>query len=278
MIAEALLLASAWFWVPMPQGQALVCQTPQLIECLAQLPQDARQQLPQDPSLLLQEMGLRGAMARPIRHQIITGVILLATDNIPRASSALLNGQIYSLTLQHAVQLTLLHELGHLAIASSHSPHLRHQPLSTYQHEWLADIYLLWSLAKKNQSNELAWQQYHRRNLAVFASASAMSHWTTPMLAQLMRLYSWEELAHFEQFDTLIDDLYPRLMQYDQDELDEFSSLIQRVFGSGVMHSLPHYMFWRRPEMGRYIRPTIETLMGKQAAASWLTQNAMSGE
>ncbi|QYK02007.1 hypothetical protein [Shewanella psychrotolerans] len=278
MITEALLLASAWFWAPMPQGQALVCQSPQLTICLAQLPADARQQLPQDPNVLLQEMGHRGAMARPIRHQSITGVILLATDNIPRASSALLNGQVYSLTLQHAVQLTLLHELGHLAIASSHSIYLNNHRLSGYQHEWLADIYLLWSLAKNNQPNDLAWQQYHRRNLAVFASTSAMSHWTTPMLGQLMQIYSWQQLAEFEGFDALIDDLYPRLSQYDQDELNEFSSLIQRVFGSGVMHSLPHYMFWRRPEMGRYIRPTIETLMGKQAAESWLTQNAMNGE
>lgn len=278
MITEAILLASAWFWAPMPQGQALVCQTPQLIECLAQLPEDARQQLPQDPNVLLQDMGLRGAMARPIRHRHITGVILLASDNIPRTSSALWNGQVYSLTLQDAVRLTLLHELGHLAIASSHSFYLNNHRLSGYEHEWLADIYLLWSLAKNNQPNELAWQQYHRRNLAVFASTSAMSHWTTPMLAQLMQIYSWQQLAKFERFDALIDDLYPRLTQYDQDELNEFSSLIQRVFGSGVMHSLPHYMFWRRPQMGRYIRPTIEAVMGKQAAESWLTQNAMNGE
>lgn len=271
------MLASAWFWVPMPQGQALVCQTPQLSNCLAQLSPETRRQLPSDPNLLLQQMARRGAMAIPLNDPHVTGSILLSVDNIPRSLSARWNGQVYSLQLQQAVNLTLLHELGHLAVASSHSPYLTKTLLSPYQHEWLADIYLLWSLAKQDQRRDLAWQQYHRRNLAVFDSRFAMSHWTSPMLAQLMEIYDWEQLAKFEQFDLLINQLYPQLKQYDQDELDEFSSLMQRVFGTVMMHNLPHYMFWRRGEMGRYIRPTIEAVMGKPAAQVWLDKNGMNG-
>ncbi|WP_110455931.1 hypothetical protein [Shewanella algidipiscicola] len=277
MISEALLLASAWLWVPMSHGQALVCHTPELVQCLAQLPRDARQQLPPKRELL-KELGHRGAMAKPIDHPAITGVVLLNPDNIPRLSSARWSGKLYSLALDNAVQMTLWHELGHLAVTSSASALLTQYPLSGYQHEWLADTYLVWSLAQQGQGRHLAWQQYHKRNLAVFDNVIALSHWSAPMLVQLLHSYSWQELGQFEDFDHLIDEIYPTLQQYQIDELNEFASLLHYLFGQGVNHRLPHYMFWRRAQMADVIRPTLEHLMGKAQALAWLDEQTMSGD
>ncbi|MDX1283225.1 hypothetical protein [Shewanella colwelliana] len=122
----------------------------------------------------------------------------------------------------------------------------------------------------------LAWQQYHKRNLAVFESVQAMSHWTTPMLSQLLARYTWQQLGQFERFSTLIAEVYPHLHQYKADELNEFSSLLQQLFGASKLHDLPQYMFWRRPAMAQYIRPTLERMMGQQAATAWLVEQAMN--
>ncbi|QDF74232.1 MULTISPECIES: hypothetical protein [Shewanella] len=278
MILETFLIASAWFWAPMPSGQALVCQTSQITDCLAELPPKARVQLPGDPQLLLKQMGRRGAMVKPLSHPQVTGLVLLAKERIPSAYSALWNGQVYVLPIAQGYQMTLAHELGHLAVSRSSSVYLQTDKLSPYQHEWLADFYLLWSLARAGQSETLAWQQYHRRNLEVFESVTAISHWSPPMLSQLLARYTWQALGQFDDFDSLIDAIYPELVQYEQPELDEFASLIQRVFGAGTMHNLPQYMFWRRPKMGEFIRPTIRHMMGEPAAEQWLIQQSMQGE
>ncbi|QYJ94439.1 hypothetical protein [Shewanella spartinae] len=278
MIPETLLIASAWFWAPMPQGQALVCQTSHVQECLAQLPSNARAQLPLNPQTLLSQMGRRGAMVRPLTDPYVTGLVLLHDERIPKAYSALWNGQVYALPIEQAYQMTLAHELGHLAVSRSNSTYLKSDKLTSYQHEWLADFYLLWSLARAGKAETLAWQQYHRRNLEVFESVAAISHWSTPMLAQLLDRYSWQALGAFENFDSLIDAIYPDLVQYDQETLDEFASLLHWLFGAANQAKLPQYMFWRRSEMGAFIRPTLKQLMGEQAAENWMTEQAMQGE
>lgn len=283
MIAGTLLIASAWFWAPMPQGQALVCHTSHIHECLAQLPPEARAQLPLNSQTLVSQMGRRGAMVRPlgdpgVTNLSVTGLVLLAEARIPKSYSALWNGQVYALPIAQAKQMTLAHELGHLAVSRSRSTYLQADKLTPYQHEWLADFYLLWSLAKAGRPQTLAWQQYHRRNLEVFENVKAISHWSTPMLSQLLTRYSWQALGAFADFDSLIDAIYPDLVQYDQETLDEFASLLHRVFGAATQAKLPHYMFWRRPEMGVIIRPTLNHLMGEQAADRWLTEQAMLGE
>ncbi|MCE9677675.1 hypothetical protein LZP69_00530 [Shewanella sp. AS1] len=276
MIAASLLLAGA-LWAQVGESQALVCQRVQLAECLQHLPEETRAQLSQNLKQLTTQMGQRGAMVRPLRQNQskIAGVVLLDSSNIPHSQSILLDGRVYSLTLRQAEEMTLRHELGHLAVTHSRSSYLTQTKLSGYQHEWLADLYLFWSLARDKQENELAWQQYHRRNLAVFESVAAISHWSTPMLAQVFEQYSWQQLGEFRDFDALIDAIYPKLRQYNQDELNEFASLIQQLFGANKRHHLPRYIFWRRPELGRYIQPTLEQLMGKSGAEAWLEQQAL---
>ncbi len=294
MIFKGLLLASSWFWLPIEIGsqtalhhpsiplsqtqlqapQALVCHLQQLEACLDQLPAKARQQLPYTAGLL-REMGQRGAMAKPINDGNIKGLILIDTDNIPQSSSVLIEGRVYSFPLQNSLEMTLIHELGHLAIDSSNSAYLSQVKLTTYQHEWLADFYLFWSLAKQGQPIERAWQQFHRRNISVFESVDAMSHWSSPMLIQLLETYSWQTLGEFDSFDTLIDDIYPQLKQYNQDELNEYASLIQHLFSRGIQQSLPNYMFWRRTDMGHYIKPTIELLLGSDAGKLWLSDHKL---
>ncbi|GIU37092.1 hypothetical protein TUM3794_07270 [Shewanella colwelliana] len=277
VLAEALFIASGWFWAPISQtSQALVCHTPQLELCLAQLPSTVKRQLPSNRAQLRLQMGGRGAMARPVSHSSIAGVVFLSVENIPMSSSALWGGEVYALPLAASQQLTLIHELGHLATARLPVDYWGQEGLTPYQHEWLADFYLVWHLAKQGEPMALAWQQYHKRNLAVFESVQAMSHWTTPMLSQLLARYTWQQLGQFERFSALIAEVYPHLHQYKADELNEFSSLLQQLFGASKLHDLPQYMFWRRPAMAQYIRPTLERMMGQQAATAWLVEQAMN--
>ncbi len=290
MIFQGLLLASSGFWLPISAPvdtgsqtdlqastqlfQALVCPVQQLESCLTQLPSKAQLQLPHI-ARLQQEIGLRGAMAKPIDVGVIKGLILIDVDNIPQTNSILIDGKVYSLPLQQALEMTLLHELGHLVINSSNSRYLSQANLTVYQHEWLADFYLLWMLAKQGQSIGLAWQQLHRRNIGVFESVDAMSHWSSPMLVQLLECYSWQTLGEFDSFDDLIDVIYPQLQQYSQGELNEYASLLKHLFSRGIQQSLPNYMFWRRAAMGRYIKPTIDQLLGREAAELWLTEHKL---
>ncbi|NRB22650.1 hypothetical protein [Shewanella sp.] len=274
MIWLALALSSGVYWTEVGAKQALVCQMTELGSCLAHLPPRVRQQVPNSIDGLNRAMGRRGAMVLPLVDTQVSGLILISPSNIPQTILVDLSGELYSFPLVESQQLTLWHELGHLQAVDLVDKGLM-EGLTDYQHEWLADCYLVWRSAREKQGLDLAWQQYHRRNIDVMQDVSFMSHWTVPVLSQLLSRYKVEELTHFETFEALMGDFLPQLEQANQDTLDEFSSLIHRSFSTQASLQLPSYMYWRKPALRRYFESTLVSLLGREAADLWLREQSL---
>ncbi|ABV85974.1 conserved hypothetical protein [Shewanella pealeana ATCC 700345] len=273
----ALGMTSGFLWTDIGPKQALVCERYQLEACAAQLPPSARNQLPHRINQLESLLGQRGAMVLPLHHGDIAGLVITDFEQLPNQQTINWGVGHFTLPLKQQPQLTYWHELGHLHAIDALSR--QGQTIdSAYQHEWLADLYLHWRITKQTQSLDLAWQQYHRRNLAMMADSEFMSHWSVPVLAQAFELYSVEQLSQFASFDLFWRDISPKLRLHDSDTLDEFSSLIQRTFGAGTVQPLPGYMYWRKPALGRYLKPTLVELMGLDAAQDWLNSQQMTSE
>lgn len=273
-LALALNLNVSLFWTDIGSKQALVCHVSVLQTCLNQLSPHVRQQLPNTQADFRHELGRRGAMVLAVDDEDISGLVLLAPSHLPESVVVDLSGNIYSFDLAQQKQMTLWHELGHLE-AKRLVEQGMFKPLSEFQHEWLADSYLIWRSAKERKSLDLAWQQYHRRNLDVIKDVSFMSHWSVPMLDQILQRYSLEELNKFDKFGDLIADLLPHLTFLNQDELNEFSSLIHRTFSPQAFMNLPNYMYWRKPALRKYFEPTLVSLLGGEGAQQWLQEQSL---
>ncbi|PIW61973.1 hypothetical protein [Shewanella sp. CG12_big_fil_rev_8_21_14_0_65_47_15] len=270
----ALTLMTSLSWVPIADKQALICPLAELKECLKTLPASVRLQLPSTPAQFKHDMGLRSAMVMPVADSHLSGLILINERETLKVQFANIDRVTYQLDLQEQAQLTLWHELGHLenlALQGSLLP----ENLTAYQHECLADIYLIWRIAREKGSYHLAWQQYHRRNLAALTNAQYMSHWSVPMMMQMLNDYQVLQVAHYNQYRDFLADFYPTVTQIDPRTLGEYSSLMQRTFGGSVIQPLPEYLFWRKAELGNYLKPTFDLLMGREKARDWLLQNAM---
>jgi len=277
VIWSALALSVSLLWTDIGSKQAMICELDSLQSCLHQFPSSVRHQLPANVSQFNQILGQRGAMVMPVEDRSIAGLILTSSANIPESLSVNLSGSIISLNLEHQRQLTLWHEIGHLE-AKALLDMGGIDELTPYMHEWLADCYLAWRVVQETGSLALIWQQYHRRNLDLMQNVKAMSHWTVPVLSQLLNRYTLQELVAFETFDDLMDDILPHLALLDPDSLDEFSSLAHRTFSTQVLEPLPNYMFWRKPDLGRYLEPTLIKLLGEVRAQDWLReQNMLAG-
>ncbi|ABZ78092.1 conserved hypothetical protein [Shewanella halifaxensis HAW-EB4] len=270
-------MTSGFLWTDIGPKQALVCELHQLEACAAQLPPSARNQLPTRLNDLEYLLGQRGAMVLPLRHADIAGLVITDFRSLPNQQTINWGVGHFALPLKQQALLTYWHELGHLyAIDALSRP--GQTITSPYQHEWLADLYLVWRIARETQSFELAWQQYHRRNLAVMADSEFMSHWSVPVLAQVLERYSVEQLQQFSHFHQFWADVSPKLQLHDTDTLNEFSSLIQRTFGAGTVQPLPSYMYWRKPKLGEYLKPTLVEVMGQSEATDWLSSQQMTAE
>lgn len=270
----ALTLVAGLSWVPIADKQALICPLAELKECLEILPASVRLQLPRTASQFEHDLGLRSAMVMPVDDSHLSGLILINERETPAVQFANIDRVTYQLDLQEQAQLTLWHELGHLenlALQGSLLP----ENLTAYQHEWLADIYLIWRVAREKGSYHLAWQQYHRRNLAALTSSQYMSHWSVPMMMQVLNGHQVLQVAHYSRYRDFVADFYPTVTQLDPRTLGEYSSLMQRTFGGSVLQPLPEYLFWRKTELGHYLKPTFNLLMGREKAHDWLLQNAM---
>lgn len=274
MIWSTLTLGASLLWADIGSKQALVCDMESFQSCLHQLPSSVRHQLPANVSEFNQILGQRGAMVMAVEDSTIAGVILLSPENLPGSLSVNLSGSIVSLNLENQQEITLWHEMGHLEANILQNSGLIDE-LTPYMHEWLADCYLAWRVAQEKRNLGLIWQQYNRRNIDVMQSVDNMSHWTVPVLSQLLSRYSLQELMAFETFSDLMSDLLPQLELPDPDSLAEFSSLVHRTFSTEVLQPLPNYMFWRKPALGHYLEPTLTKLLGEQAAEHWLIEQKM---
>jgi len=274
VILSALALSVSLLWTDIGSKQALICEVSSLQPCLHHLPSSVRHQLPANVSELNQILGQRGAMVMAVEDSTIAGLILLSPENLPGSLSVNLSGSIVSLNLENQHELTLWHEMGHLEANRLQDSGLIDE-LTPYMHEWLADCYLAWRVAQEKRSLGPIWQQYNRRNIDVMQSVDTMSHWTVPILSQLLSRYSLQELIAFETFSELMSDLLPQLELPAPDSLAEFSSLIHRTFSTEVLQPLPNYMSWRKPALRSYLEPTLTKLLGEEAAEHWLIEQKM---
>ena len=268
---------SEFLWAEIGPKKALVCKLQQLEPCLNNLPASVRSQLPPASYQFHALLAQRGAMVLPLHDASIAGLVITDFANIPKYQTINWGVGHFSLALDKQAELTYWHELGHLYAIDALS-----RPDKTitnpYQHEWLADVYLVWRIAHETNRLDLAWQQYHRRNLAAMADSEFMSHWSVPVLAQILATYSVAQLQQFSDFNGFWQDFSGKLVLHDNDTLDEFSSLMQRTFGAGTVQPLPGYMYWRKPKLGQYLKPTLVRIMGRSAAQSWLAEQLMAGE
>lgn len=277
MLTLALLAApwSAWgqqVFIPPEVKVAgkpvLICETATLPACLQRLPESTRAQLPEDIS---SRLGYRSAMVFPLSSAEVAGLILWAPWREQFSQSALVGSQLLELELSQQLMLTFWHEVGHLEVRALQGKVLPER-LSLREQEWLADAYLYWHLAKEQGSLQLAWQQFHRRNLQVMNDVSHLSHWSSLYLLPLLNSYKVEDLVLFTGFGEFCQSFYPRLRRWSDAELTEFSHLLQYLFGSATLPVLPDYLYWRKPELAPVLEPTLNQLMGPSMASDWLAK------
>ncbi|MCL1141138.1 hypothetical protein [Shewanella gaetbuli] len=273
--ATSQTVVSAPTWINILDKQALVCQLDTLAPCLAHLPVDFAQLNALHPDKISQSIGMKSAMVLSINHGLIAGIIVVQPHKEIQIQTGSLGLKTYSIPLKNQSQLSLWHEVGHLYNIALQGEILP-ASLSSYQHEWLADIYLFWQLAQVEQL-EYAWQQLHRRNLAVIHNSDNLSHWSSPQLSKVLHSDETIRYASEHSYKDFIAYIYPQLPNYSARDLAEYSSLIQRTFGAGVVQPLPNYIFWRQPSLSNVIAPTLHKLMGAKAAQVWLSQHLGAG-
>ncbi|MCL1051771.1 hypothetical protein L2755_19380 [Shewanella abyssi] len=272
-LAFSIALTSGFIWDDIGAKKALVCELKQLEYCLSQLPLLAREQLP-NTQVIQVSLGARAAIVLPLKHAKVAGVLVTDFSKLPHKRSVNWGSGHFSLSLHRQKELTYWHELGHLQAIEALNE-MNTEITTPFQHEWLADLYLIWRIAKETNSLSLAWQQYHRRNIDVMANVEFMSHWSVPVMSQVLTRYTAKELASFNSFKAFWSDVRPHIEIPNADSLAEFSSLIQRTFGAGSVQSLPGYMYWRKPALGHYLKPTLIKLMGQADATQWLAEHSM---
>ncbi|WP_232772080.1 hypothetical protein [Shewanella sp. Actino-trap-3] len=255
------------YFIPIATKQALVCPVSTLVQCVALLPASLQHQAAFSVANIRRAIGRKSAMVLVAKDDIIAGVIIINPAKEVTEQSGAIGLTTYQLPLAEQTQLTLWHEIGHLyniALQDSILP----SSLTKYQHEWLADLYLLWRIAQHYHQLDLAWQQFHRRNLALINDSGNLSHWSSPQLQVVLSHYDAQQLQHFTRYEDFLTAVYPLMPTWSTRDMGEFSSLVQRTFGA--VQSLPEYMFWRQPKLIEVLSPTLEQLMGEAETQQWL--------
>ncbi|MDO6678288.1 hypothetical protein [Shewanella sp. 4_MG-2023] len=262
--------SSSFSWISISNKQAIVCDESHYPNCLNALPVEVVNQLPKDTQISA-HLGAKTAMVLAVNHHDIAGIIIVSTKLPLTQSMSSVNGLTYRLALLEQFKLTLWHEVGHLeniALIGDVLP----STLSAYQHEWLADMYLVWRIAQTHPNLDLAWQQFHRRNMDLINNRHNMSHWSSPQLQWLLSQYQLKDIQEFDRYSDFIATLFPQLARFDDTEIAEISSLVQRTFGRGATLALPKYIFWRQQRLIEVISPTLVMLMGEDKAHKWLVE------
>lgn len=257
-------------WVPIKHKQALICPIEQLSACLALMPSSIQQDPAFTHSAIKSAIGYKSAMVLAVSGvKDIAGMIVTQVPIETETQTGLIGRTTYQMTLTEQPMLTLWHEVGHLQNIELQGSVLPAK-LTRYQHEWLADIYLVWWLSQTQTDFDLVWQQYHRRNLALINDSENMSHWSSPQLQIVLDKFSLQQINDFPDYASFLTAVYPHIPTWSTRDIQEFSSLIQRTFTS--VHPLPSYMSWRQPALIQVLSPTLNKLMGKQPAQQWLQQ------
>ncbi|RYV00528.1 hypothetical protein SOPP22_17070 [Shewanella sp. OPT22] len=259
---EALLLASS-YWVDINSKRALVCDINQIQHCLKALPQSALDHLPPKLHRYREMMGLRHAMVIPLQAPKTSGLILINPSETPTEAFAIVRNKPLKLHLNQQRQLSLWHEEGHLF--NNDLPQ-RFRPKNQFQHEWQADLYLLWRSVKETQRTDLAWQQFHRRNIDVINDPINLNHWSSPILLQVLSQYSAQHINSFKSYSEFIHAVHPHVHELEGDDKQETYNLIRFLFDDNSTRDLPNYLYWRRPKLAQFLYPTFDYLLGQNKA------------
>ena len=211
MLLPTLLLTASSYWIDIDTKRALVCDINQISACLKQLDIDTLNHLPNKVSRYREMMGLRHAMVLPINSMHTAGLILTNMQETPNEAFAIVRNTQLKLPLKQQQQLSLWHEQGHL-INQALPQGLK--PKTRYQHEWLADVYMLWKSVRETKNTHLAWQQLHRRNIDVIDDPINLTHWSSPFLLQILQHYSVTQILSFKDYASFIETIYPKLKQF----------------------------------------------------------------
>ena len=274
MINSLLLIASS-FWVDIGVKQAIVCDINQIQACLKQLDKRSLQRLPVKIKRYREMMGLRHAMVIPINDTSTAGLILINPRETPTETFAIVRNTALKLPLFQQRQLSLWHEQGHLInrplFASLNQPHI-----SGYQHEWLADLYLLWKSVQATKSTNLAWQQLHRRNIDIINNPINLNHWSSPFLLQVLQKLSTEQILSFSTYNEFFKKIVPKLKPLERDQQTEIHNLVRFLFDNSSTRDLPNYLYWRRPKLTMYLQPTFVHILGNKQAAQLMSKLNLS--
>ncbi|MCL1125917.1 hypothetical protein [Shewanella surugensis] len=274
MTLSGLAFISGLFWVDVVSKQVLVCPVYQLEVCIALIPSDVRLQLPTDPNHLMNTMAQRHAMVIPFNDPDLSGMVLIASEYSPQSQALYLDNEKFEFALSDQAELGLWHEIGHLE-AQALADDIFGRALTPFEHEWIADCYVVWRVAHEKQDLTLAWQQYHRRNLDVISNKDSISHWTVPVLWSVLKDFDHTSLRSFKVFSDFLRVYHSTAALPSKTDLFELSNLLQRTFGMGMVQSLPHYLFWRKADLTTYLRPTLEQVMGQQRAGAWIIASSL---
>ncbi|WP_299492084.1 hypothetical protein [uncultured Shewanella sp.] len=274
MSFTTLSIISGLFWVNVAAKQALVCPIDYLDDCLEHLPAQVREQLPREPHQLLQDMSQRPAMVIPLNDPSVLGLVLTAPEYVTQVQVLHLKQEVFEFTLHEQEVLSLWHEMGHLA-AQDLADTVFQRTLSPFEHEWIADCYVIWLVAHQKPNLHLAWQQYHRRNIDVMSNRMSMSHWTVPILWTVLKEFDQASLKSFIHFDDFLKAYLAIASLPSDNDLFELSGLLQHTFEMRTTPPLPHYLYWRKEELTLYLRPTLEQIMGQERAAAWVRASSL---
>jgi hypothetical protein len=285
----ARLFEQGWQWLALntQNKKGLVCEITHWDSCIRQLNLVSQKKISLDHSQATAALARQEAMVLSLDDEQVSGLVLLAPSLVAALKAALeppilgstamaraqvsisVNGAYYPMPLEQQAKLTLWHEIGHLENIALQGKSLP-EHLSPYQHEWLADVYLVWRSSQNSQDLFLAWQQLHRRNMALINDIGNLNHWSSPQLQLVLTNFSFQSIQAFSQYSDFIHVVYPQFVQLDDTELREYSSLVQRTFGAGAVQALPSYMFWRQAQLAKWLQPTLSELMGPVQAQTWL--------
>ncbi|WP_298771552.1 hypothetical protein [uncultured Shewanella sp.] len=272
MSLSALSLISGLFWVELTSKQALVCPIQYFDDCLQQLSLDTRAQLSGIHEQLVHDMSGRSVMVLPLKDERVAGLVLTAPEHQLYTQVLHLNTEIFEFTLYEQEELSLWHEMGHLE-AQDLANSVFERPLTPFEHEWIADCFVIWKVAHHKPNFTLAWQQYHRRNIDVMSHMASLSHWTVPVLWTVLKEFDLQSLRSFIHFKDFLQAYLDLRALPSKNDLFELSGLLQQTFAVKTSTSLPHYLYWRKTELTRYLRPTLEALMGEDKASDWINSS-----
>ncbi|MBR9727964.1 hypothetical protein ACFOD0_02985 [Shewanella intestini] len=281
-----ILIAASWLslpaiaqpkWVAVDTKPVVICPVTELVACLNVIPANLRPLAALQPQTIRHNLGLKTAMVLHIGQSELFGMVVFNQQQSREKSVVMIDSITYQLPLLQQTQLSIWHELGHLHNIDLQGSVLPTH-LSAYQHEWLADMYLYWRLAQLENGEQLVWQQLHRRNLALINHRDNIGHWSAPQLQRLLALFPSEKMQTYTSYAQFVADAYPQMPNWNDSDLAEFASLVQRTFADPLAMPLPRYLFWRQPVLISVLTPTLNTLMGEGHTRQWLAQQFATPE